>query len=231
MLKTLLYIRVLFYPKGMKRSQNGFAILALLLVAGLVLAIAGVGLYLNHKQNSKAANEKLTSSKSKKSSWQTFANNGNEFKLFYPSDWTQMWEGNGADETLLQSYSFGPTKEKRPIYIFEKIAPEGQPSTTVTHLNPGTDLLTSNDLTIGGVLANYKVTKDQYTKQQTYSFWHKKMLLQLTMNETNMNFPDLPDENNTAYVDIFNKIAKSVCMADMYNSDKCAKLADYNSSP
>jgi hypothetical protein len=208
----------------MKKNQNGFAIFALLLAIGLVLAIVGVGFYLNRRQDSGKANEKLTSSQSKKSSWKVFANAGNEFRLFYPSDWTQKWEGNGVDETLLQSYSFGPTKEKRPIYIFEKIAAEEQPGTTVTHLHSGTDVLSSSDLTIGGILANYEVSKDQYTKWQTYSFWHKKMLLELTMRETNMNDPTLPDENNTAYIDTFNKIAKSVCMADMYNSGKCAKL-------
>jgi hypothetical protein len=59
----------------------------------------------------------------------------------------------------------------------------------------------------------------------------KKMLLEMTMRETNTNDPTLPDENNTAYVDTFNKIAKSVCLADVYDSGKCAKLTDYNNNP
>jgi hypothetical protein len=54
------------------------------------------------------------------------------------------------------------------------------------------------------------------------------MLLELTMSETNKGNPTLPNEDNTAYVDTFSKIAKSVCMADMYSSGKCATLADYN---
>jgi hypothetical protein len=210
----------------MKKSQNGFAIIALLLVAGLVLAIGGVGFYI--KENDTKTTSKAVSTQSKKANWKVFANAGNEFRLFYPSDWTEKWEGNGVDETLLQSYSFGPTKEKRPIYIFENIAAEEQPGTTVTHLHSGTDVLSSNDLTIGGIPVNYEISKDQYTKWQTYSFWHKKMLLELTMRETDKGNPILPDEDNSTYVDTFNKIAKTVCFADMYNSGKCANLAEYN---
>jgi hypothetical protein len=54
------------------------------------------------------------------------------------------------------------------------------------------------------------------------------MLLELNMQETNKANPVLPDVDNSAYVEAFNKIAKSVCMSDMYDSGKCAKLADYN---
>jgi prepilin-type N-terminal cleavage/methylation domain-containing protein len=210
----------------MRKNQKGFSVLEVLLAVVLLAVIAGVGFYIN-RENTIETN-KTSTNQSKKATWREFTNSGNEFRLFYPSDWTEKWEGNGVEEALLQSYSFGPTKEKRPIYIFEKIAAEEQPGTTVTHLHSGTTVLSSDDLRIGGILANHEVSEDQYTKWQTYSFWHKKMLLELTMSETNKGNPTLPNEDNTAYVDTFSKIAKSVCMADMYSSGKCATLADYN---
>jgi hypothetical protein len=204
-----------------RSPQSGFAILGIILVFAAFIAVVIVGWYVLQAHKFADWSERLSKqSSSPYHGWKRYENAGDGFSLLYPAPWSITGNTSGIPvKNMLQSISFGPSKTIVVAQIYS--AAPNPTNAVIDNFRPGVTQVKRIPTEINGVSANHEITKNDFGRYASYTFWHDSMILYVSMDLVTPKSVFYPQQDNTAFEPEFNLLAHSVCFAENYSTNVC----------